>query len=100
MKGTNAKLSLIKTGQCPPTKDKRRKNDQQKQIETPHNIWDPFGCSDCLYASTCLTQSQASFDPNTQFYVPKPNHGAIQQIADLTSSGERDDANLIKTMIE
>jgi endoglucanase len=41
-----------------------------------------------------------SLDPTTQFYVPKPNHGAIEQIADLTSSGEKADANLIRTMIE
>ncbi len=39
-------------------------------------------------------------DPNTQFYVPKPLHGAIEQIADLTSSGDRADANLIRAMIE
>ncbi len=36
----------------------------------------------------------------TQFYVPKPNHGAIEQIADLTSSGQKADARLIKQMIE
>jgi endoglucanase len=41
-----------------------------------------------------------SLDPNTQFYVAKPNHGAIEQIADLTSSGDKADANLIKAMIE
>jgi endoglucanase len=41
-----------------------------------------------------------SLDPNTQFYVPKPNHGALDQIADLTSSGYKADANLIKEMIE
>ena len=35
-----------------------------------------------------------------QFYVPKPNHGAIEQIADLTSSGAKADARLIKKMIE
>ena len=37
-----------------------------------------------------------SLDSNTQFYVAKPNHGAIEQIADLTSSGDKADANLIK----
>ena len=42
-------------------------------------------------------QSLAS---DTQFYVPKPNHGAIEQIADLTSSGNKADANLIKQMIQ
>lgn len=43
---------------------------------------------------------QSNLDPSTRFYVPKPNHGAIEQIADLTSSGDRDDADLIRTMIE
>ena len=43
---------------------------------------------------------QNSLDPDTQFYVPKPNHGAIEQIADLTSSGNKEDADLIRTMIE
>jgi endoglucanase len=43
---------------------------------------------------------QRSLDPDTQFYVPKPNHGAIEQIADLTSSGNKEDANLIKAMIQ
>ena len=47
-----------------------------------------------------LASSQEGFDPDTQFYVPKPNPGAKEQIADLTSGGERDDANLIRTMIE
>lgn len=47
-----------------------------------------------------LTHSQVSLDPDTQFYVPKPNHGAKEQIADLTSSGDRADANLIRQMIE
>src|SRR5260221_8542095 len=42
---------------------------------------------------------QTGLDANTQFYVPKPNHGALYQIADLTSSGKKADANLIKEMI-
>ena len=46
-----------------------------------------------------LAKPQSNLDPNTQFYVPKPNHGALDQIADLTSSGHRADANLIKGMI-
>lgn len=45
-------------------------------------------------------KSPTSLDPDTQFYIPKPNHGAIEQIADLTSSGNKEDANLIKTMIQ
>jgi endoglucanase len=54
-----------------------------------------------LIASTqVLASSPGSLDPNTQFYVPKPNHGAKEQIADLTSSGNKTDADLIRTMIE
>ncbi|HET9908402.1 MAG TPA: glycoside hydrolase family 6 protein [Anaerolineales bacterium] len=54
-----------------------------------------------IIASTpAFAKSQASLDPTTQFYVPKPNHGAKEQIADLTSSGNRTDANLIRQMIE
>ncbi len=49
-------------------------------------------------------QSQASdsrsLDSNTQFYVAKPNHGAIDQFADLTSSGDKADAGLIREMVE
>ena len=44
--------------------------------------------------------SQTGLDPDTQFYVPEPNDGAIEQIADLTSSGNQADASLIKMMIE
>jgi len=42
----------------------------------------------------------SALDPNTQFYVPKVNHGAIEQIADLTSNGNKADANLIKELIQ
>lgn len=45
-------------------------------------------------------KSEATLDSDTQFYVPKPNQGAIEQIADLTASGNRADAMLIKTMIQ
>src|SRR5262249_54049061 len=41
-----------------------------------------------------------SLDSSTQFYIAKPNHGALDQIADLTSNGDKADANLIKEMIE
>lgn len=44
-------------------------------------------------------RSLNAFDSTTQFYVPKPNHGAIEQIADLTSAGNKADARLIKEMI-
>jgi endoglucanase len=39
------------------------------------------------------------FPPDTQFYVPKPNHGALEQIARLTSSGQKTEAAWIKRMI-
>ena len=45
-------------------------------------------------------KSQASLDPNTKFYVPKPNHGAIEQIASLTSHGHKEDADLIREMTQ
>lgn len=45
-------------------------------------------------------KSQAILDADTQFYVPKPNHGAREQIAELTSNGNKTDASLIKTMIQ
>ena len=40
-----------------------------------------------------------SLDANTNFYVPQPNHGAIAQIADLTSSQNKAVATLIREMI-
>ena len=43
---------------------------------------------------------QSNLDPDTDFYVPQPNHGAIEQIADLTSSGEKENADLIREMID
>jgi endoglucanase len=46
-----------------------------------------------------LAKSPSTLAPNTQFYVPKPNNGALAQIATLTSSGNKADANLIKEMI-
>ena len=53
-----------------------------------------------IAAAPALAKSQAILDPSTKFYVPKPNHGALEQIAHLTSSGQKEDANLIKKMIE
>ena len=41
-----------------------------------------------------------SIDPATQFYVPKADHGATDQIAALTSSGDKADAALIRKMIQ
>lgn len=40
-----------------------------------------------------------SLDPTTQFYVPNPDHGAVEQIAKLTSNQQKADADLIREMI-
>src|SRR5215211_5667517 len=53
-----------------------------------------------VFATMFAALSQSGLDPDTQFYVPEPNHDAIEQIADLTSSGNEADASLIKMMIE
>src|SRR5215510_12506308 len=52
-----------------------------------------------LASAGVRTADSQSLDPSTQFYVPKPNHGALEQIANLTSSGNKADANLIKKLI-
>ena len=52
------------------------------------------------FAAMFAAMSQSGLDPDTQFYVPQPNRGAMEQIADLTSSGNKADASLIKMMIE
>jgi endoglucanase len=41
----------------------------------------------------------AALDPETSFYVARPNHGAIEQIADLRSSGQHEEAELIRELI-
>ncbi len=53
-----------------------------------------------LAAANSPADDGPMLDPNTQFYVPKPNHGAIAQIAALTSRGDKANANLIEQMIE
>ncbi|HEX2912421.1 MAG TPA: glycoside hydrolase family 6 protein [Chloroflexia bacterium] len=40
-----------------------------------------------------------SLDSSTRFYVPQPDHGAVLQIAKLTSGGKKADAALIREMI-
>jgi endoglucanase len=41
-----------------------------------------------------------SLAPDTRFYVPQPDHGAIQQIGDLRSHKQKHDADLIQAMIQ
>src|SRR5499427_3820233 len=57
-----------------------------------------------LVAGTVLAASRmgsaGGLDPNTQFYVPKVNHGSQTQIASLTSSGDKTDAALIQQMVD
>jgi len=53
-----------------------------------------------VFATMFASVSQSGLDPDAQFYVPEPNQDAIEQIADLTSSGNEADASLIKMMIE
>jgi endoglucanase len=60
-----------------------------------------------LLAALCVTASMPasaksqiqSFDPDTRFFIPKPNHGAIRQIADLLRNREKEDAKLVAKMI-
>jgi endoglucanase len=42
----------------------------------------------------------AAVNDDSGLYVPKPNHGAIEQIAALRSSGRAADARLIESLIE
>jgi endoglucanase len=50
--------------------------------------------------ATAPTGNGLNLDPDTAFYVAKPNHGAIEQIADLISNGDMADASLIREMID
>lgn len=53
-----------------------------------------------IAAVPALAGVNMSLDPETEFYVAKRNQGAILQIAELTSSGEKATAELIRAMIE
>jgi endoglucanase len=62
-------------------------------ITTLHNSVPAHADSGPVYAGRSL-------NPNTKFYIPQPDHGAIQQIADLTSKGQKSEANLVQQMIQ
>jgi endoglucanase len=47
-----------------------------------------------------LADAGANLDPDTEFYVAKRNQGAIEQIAALISTGDKENAELIRQMIE
>lgn len=55
-----------------------------------------------LMVAPVLARSAADRRPerDTRFYVPRPNPGAIAQIADLTAQGRKAEARLIRAMIE
>lgn len=57
-----------------------------------------------LATSTLASVAAKSLDrprgDSSEFYVPKPNHGALRQIADLTSQGRKADAALIRELID
>jgi endoglucanase len=53
-----------------------------------------------LVIAAAAAEPPAGLDPDTVFYVPKANHGAIEQIAELTSTGHADEAALIATMVD
>lgn len=50
-------------------------------------------------ASVAARPLDRSSGDATEFYVPKPNHGALRQIADLTAQGRQADADLIRELI-
>lgn len=51
-------------------------------------------------AASGPTASGRSLDRDTQFFIPKPDHGAIQQIADLTAHQQTGAADLLQEMIQ
>ncbi len=53
-----------------------------------------------LIAAAPVFAFGTGIDPDTNFYVRKPDHGAIMQIANLTKSKDKADANLIREMIK
>ncbi|NUT31590.1 MAG: glycoside hydrolase family 6 protein [Hamadaea sp.] len=53
-----------------------------------------------VVASLSPTPATAHFDDGTTFYTPRPDHGAIEQIAELTAAGQKPLADKIREMIE
>jgi endoglucanase len=47
-----------------------------------------------------LAPAAAEIDERTTFYTPRPDHGAVEQIARLTSEGDKDLANNIRAMVD
>ena len=59
-----------------------------------------FAVAPPVLAGPRMSTTDAVLDPGTRLYTPKPNKGAVKQIADLTAAGERADADRIAAMIE
>jgi endoglucanase len=51
-------------------------------------------------ADSAAVSAGRTLAPDTQFFVPNPDHGAIEQIASLRSSGQKGDADLIAQMVQ
>ena len=53
-----------------------------------------------MVPASALAKPERALAPNTQFYVPKPNAGATEQISQLIANHNNADANLIRRMIK
>jgi endoglucanase len=77
---------------------KRRKNDEKADL--PSVVGAMLAVAVAAAPAMASAKSPAVLDPKTQFYVPKVNKGATEQIANLTSRGNKADANLIKQLVQ
>jgi endoglucanase len=59
-----------------------------------------FAVAPPVLAGPRMSTRDAVLEPGARLYTPKPNTGAVKQIADLTAAGERTDADRIAAMIE
>lgn len=57
-------------------------------------------CAGIALAAVAVAAGGTTMKAAAGFYVPKPDHGALQQIATLTTNGDKADAALIKAMID
>jgi endoglucanase len=69
----------------------------KRNVSRPFAV--PLGIG-LLLATAIPPAIGGDLDPDTEFAVARANHGAIEQIADLRSSGDRAAADLIRAMIE
>jgi len=105
-RATERELSRLQAASARRRTNRRKAKEMVNQSKLRHRLVVSILLTALILAAPVLasagstTGDSRSLDPNTQFYVAKPNHGAIEQIADLTSSGDKADANLIRQMIE